>query len=134
MSDIDDIEIRKKRTDSKRIDTWDMEKQTDITSYDVDNIQHKDGIRVLRGIKMKLVEETSDTNPDEKQLKVFYRITGFDPLTIEEYGDDPVSQATKLIVKLIKESRNLSRCDARGKLSRARWERFYKETCSKYDI
>jgi len=89
-------------------------------------------MRVLFAAKVKLVEEVSGTNPDEKKLKMFFRITGFDHQTIEEYGDDPVSQATKLIVKLLKESPNLSRSGTRGELARARWETLYREFCSKH--
>ena len=100
------MRIRKKRTASEIIDEWDAKKPTDGSTYNVTNIQNKKGARVLLAAQIKLVE-VSDKGQNSKKLKLFFRSTSFDPQTIKEYGDDPLAKRTILIVKVLKESRQL---------------------------
>ena len=103
----EDISVLKKRTTPKKIDMWDNKRPMDEKTYNVTNIQHKKGARVLFAAQIKLVEQVSDKDPNKKQLKLLFRSTTFDPQTIREYKDDSSANRAKRIVELLKKSKEV---------------------------
>lgn len=83
-----DHESRIRRTSPDKIDRWDSHKPVGFGNYNVSNIQHKPGCRVLAGTKIKIVLRHDELS-SRPTIHLYLRHTGFDSLTLNDYKDDP---------------------------------------------
>ena len=83
-----DRESRIFRTSPDRIDRWDSHRPVGFDNYNVSNIQHKPGCRVLAGTKIKIVLRHDELS-SRPIIHLYMRHTGFDSLTLNDYKDDP---------------------------------------------
>ena len=98
-----DYESRLRRTDPKRIDDWDNKRPDDPYYFNVTNIQHKPGRRVLFAVNLKLVLKYDD--PSSRPIvRLYCRSSGFDMETLNEHKEDPDAKIIEDLMRTIKES------------------------------
>ena len=90
------------RTSPDRIDRWDSHSPAGSDNYNVSNIQHSPGCRVLAGTKIKIILRHDEIS-SRPTIRLYMRHTGFDSLTLNDYKDDPAVMLVMDFVRAAKE-------------------------------